>query len=339
MSRPLISDAGPVEPIRIVYFGTPDFAVPALRSIASDQRFEVVLVVTQPDRPAGRGRKLVAPPVRLAAEELGVPVYQPESLRQPDARAPLVDATADVFVVAAFGMIFGPKTLAIPARGCINLHASILPAYRGAAPISAAIANGDAEAGISMMLMDVGLDTGPVLSEVRTPIAPGDTTATLTAVLADLGGAAIGDVVSAWVAGTTTAKQQAAGATLTRPLVKADGWLDWSRPVTELEALVRAMWPWPRCWTTTDDGTVLQIHAAEVLAGPGDTEDLPGTFRVMGRDVAVATADGWLKLTSVQKPGGRPMDPALLVSQGRVRDGEVFGQNQQPERRPLFRTA
>ncbi|HEV2527860.1 MAG TPA: methionyl-tRNA formyltransferase [Thermomicrobiales bacterium] len=338
MSTTTVPDDRPTRPIRVVYFGTPEFAVPALSDIAADSRFEVVLVVTQPDRPSGRGRKLVAPPVKVAAGQLGYPVYQPESLRQPAARQPLIDADADVFVVAAFGMIFGPKTLAIPRHGCINLHASILPRYRGAAPISAAIACRDDEAGVSMMLMEVGLDTGPVLSVVTTPIRSDDTTVTLTARLAGLGAAATGDTVAAWVDGKTTATPQGHGATLTRPLVKADGWLDWLRPAENLEALVRAMWPWPRAWTTTSDGTVLQVHAAALDDRSDVAPEAPGTVRSTGTDVAVATGHGWLRLVTAQAPGGRPVAPSVLLAQGRLSDGKVLGLGHEPKRAPLVRT-
>ncbi len=327
------------KPIRIVYFGTPDFAVPALRALSADSRFEVVLVVSQPDRPAGRGRRLTSPAVKVAADEMVLPTYQPSSLRQADARQPLIDADADLFIVAAFGMIFGPKTLAIPRRGCINLHASILPAYRGAAPISAAIATRDTESGVTMMLMDVGLDTGPVLDVVRLPILPDDTTASLTGRLADLGAESIGDVADDWVEGRVIASPQPDGASLTRPLVKPDGWLDWTLGTDELEARVRAMWPWPRAWTTAPDGTVVQIHEAVRSGFSSDTELVPGTVLMEEQRALVRTADGWLELRKVQAPGGRPGDASVLIRQGVISPGDVLGQTGEPVRTPLVRPA
>src|SRR3954452_24216084 len=172
---------------RIVYFGTPEYAVPAFDQLAADERFDVVLVVTQPDRPAGRGHKLTSPPVKKAAEQRGIRVYQPESLRSPDMRMPLVEAKADLFVVAAYGLIFGEKTLAIPSISCVNLHASILPAYRGASPVSAAILEGLSSTGVSLMVMERGLDSGPVIATESISIKPDATTGSLTAELASVG--------------------------------------------------------------------------------------------------------------------------------------------------------
>jgi len=170
--------------IRVVFFGTPEYAVPALAALAEDPRFTVVLVVTQPDRPAGRGHALLPPPVKMEALQRGLRVYQPESLRRHSEREPLIEADADVFVVAAFGLIFGKRTLALPRMGCLNLHASLLPKYRGASPVAAAILQGDRETGVSLMLMDEGLDTGPVIATATIAIDLADTTESLTARLA-----------------------------------------------------------------------------------------------------------------------------------------------------------
>ena len=174
-------------PLRVVFFGTPEYAIPTLEMLVSDPRFDVRLVVTQPDRPAGRRHQLTAPPVKIAAEKFVLPVYQPDSLRSPANRELLIGVQADVFIVAAYGRIFGEKTLAIPRSGCINLHASLLPAYRGASPIAAAILNGEATTGVSLMKMELGLDTGPVYRSINTAISPDDTTDVLTARLALLG--------------------------------------------------------------------------------------------------------------------------------------------------------
>ncbi len=322
--------------IRVVYFGTPTFAVPALRALSADERFDVVLVVTQPDRPAGRGRKLVMPAVKDAALELGPAVYQPERLRSGVARQPLIDSDADVFVVAAYGVIFGPKALAIPRFGCLNLHASLLPAYRGANPINAAIAGRESSTGVTLMRMETGLDTGPMLGASAIDITDVDTTDSLTARLALVGADLATSLIPAWVAGEIAATPQPLGATLTRPMTKADGWLDWSRPAIDLEAQVRAMWPWPRAWTTVlggDDGAphVLQVHQA-ALSGQDepDTKLPPGTVLAISEGLVVATGLGLLELGTVQEPGGRPIAGSVLLASGRLRQGTVLGSSGAP---------
>ena len=297
-------------PISIVYFGTPAYAEPALRGLAGDDRFEVRLVVTQPDRPAGRGHRLLAPAVKVAAEELGLPVYQPATLRDDASRAPLVEADADVFVVAAFGLIFGRKTLAIPRRGCLNLHASILPAYRGAAPIPAAISRGDAETGVTLMEMVLGLDTGPIVEIARTPITSEDTTASLTERLGLLGGRLVVDALPRWFAGDLAATVQPDAASAVRMLTKADGGIDWGRPAVEIERQVRAMWPWPRAWTVLE-GKVLQVHRTSL----GETTRLRvGEITVHAGAVLVGTRTGALRLETVQPAGSKAMSATDAVA-------------------------
>jgi methionyl-tRNA formyltransferase len=321
-----------MSPIRIVYFGTPAYAVPCLQRLAADPAFAVALVVTQPDRPAGRGRQLTPPPVKDAALALGLPVWQPESLRTPDARQPLVDAGADVFVVAAYGQVFGGKSLAIPRRGTVNLHASILPAYRGASPISAAILAGDAETGVSLMLVEKGLDAGAVISVARTPITGEDTTERLTARLADLGADLAARDIPRWLEGALAPQEQdATQATYARPLLKADGWLDWGTSAAENERLVRAMWPWPRAMATCASGT-LQVHAASVVAHPGGAA---GSVSVVGGRPVVACAEGGLRLDRVQFPGGGPLDGAAAVAGRKLVAGEALGSEAQPAEAPV----
>jgi methionyl-tRNA formyltransferase len=310
-------------PISIVYFGTPTYAVPALRTLAAAPRYDVALVVTQPDRPAGRGNRLTPPPVKLGAEELGIPVYQPDSLRDESARQPLVDAEADLFVVAAFGLIFGRKTLAIPTYGCLNLHASLLPAYRGASPIPAAILSGDAATGVSLMVMEQGLDTGPVVARSLVPIQATETTESLTA---RLGHAAADLVVAAALPFVrregTPAPQDPTEATIVRQLVKADGWLDWLEDATELDRRVRAMWPWPRAWTTFR-GEPLQIHAATPIQE--DISASPGTPVLASGNVFVACGVGSLRLDIVQSAGGKPVSGYAWATGRRICAGEGFG--------------
>ena len=327
-------------PIRVVYCGTPAFAVPALRALANDARFKVVLVLTQPDRPAGRGRKLVMPAVGAAALDLGLPVHQPEGLRTEAARQPLVDADADVFVVAAYGVIFGPKTLAIPRFGCLNLHASVLPAYRGANPIAAAIAQREPTTGVTLMRMEAGLDTGPIIGVGSIDITDDDSTETVTANLAGVGAELVVRLIPDWVAGRIDAVPQASGATLTRPMTRADGWLDWSRPAVELQAQVRAMWPWPRGWTTVPglDGQIwtMQIHRAGLVTSSFPFEGPPGTVMDIAGNLLVVAGDGALDLSLIQEPGRGPRSGSILLASGRIAAGTILGHEGAPEgRTPL----
>lgn len=298
--------------MRVVFFGTPEFAVPTLRLLAEDPTFELSLVVTQPDRPAGRGRRSERSPVALEAARRGLPLYQPESLRSEAARAPLVAAGADLFVVAAFGLIFGRRTLAIPRLGCVNVHASLLPRFRGASPIPAAILSGDRETGVTLMLMEQGLDTGPTIAAAAEPIAPDDTTESLTSRLGRLGATLVAEALPRYADGALRpTPQPAAGASLTRPLTKADGWIDWSLEAVPLERHVRAMWPWPRAWTTFA-GEPLQIHRARLA--PERLEAAPGQVRWTGEALLVACGAGALRLDAVQPPGRRPMSGAAFAA-------------------------
>jgi methionyl-tRNA formyltransferase len=316
--------------LKIVYFGTPAYAVPALETLAADDRFSVELVVTQPDRPAGRRRQLQAPAVKTAALQLGLPVYQPERLRTGDERAPLAAQNADLFVVAAYGLIFGPKTLAIPRLGSLNLHASLLPRYRGASPISAAILAGDERTGVTLMRMDVGMDTGDMIATKSIAIEPDDTTGSLTERLGEIGAQLALDAIPRWIAGELPATPQAStDASLVRPLTRSDGWIDWTKPADELERQVRAMQPWPRAWTTLPDGSPLQIAQASVADSNGAE---PGTVTVEGKFVFVATGDGSLQLSRVQPAGGAAVDAFAAVQGRRLSAGDRLGQVEQPER-------
>lgn len=301
-------------PFSVVYFGTPEYAVPALDALAADARFSVTLVVTQPDRRMARSSRLQPPPVKEAAERLAIPVYQPESLRTSNERAPLEDANADLFVVAAYGVIFGPKTLALPAFGCVNLHASLLPKYRGASPISAAILAGDAETGVTLMRMDRGMDTGSIIAMQSIPIGAQETTGSLTARLANVGAQLAIDAIPRWLdRELVETPQPAQNASLVRPLVKADGWIDWAGSAGSIERLIRAMQPWPRAWTTLPDGSSLQILAARIAE---ETELLPGHVAIVGKRVLVGAGNGTLELVTAQPAGSGPQD-AYALAQGR----------------------
>lgn len=312
----------PISRPSIIFMGTPDFAVPALRALAVHETSDLVLVVTQPDRPAGRGRKLTPPPVKVAADELGIPVLQTSTLRDPAAREQIVATKPDLIVVAAFGMILGKWILDLPSRGCVNLHASILPAYRGANPISSAIYQGDTETGVTLMQMDRGLDTGDILDIVRTPISSKDKTDALTERLATLAAAQLTKHLDALLVGAMHPTPQPSGATLTRQLTKADGWIDWNRSATEIEQQIRAMWPWPRTWTTLPDGTLLQIHGADVMTQI-DGKDAVGTILPGG--LVRCGADTALHLERVQLAGGKPVDGNAIAKAASLRPGTIVG--------------
>ena len=325
--------------MRVTYFGTPAFAVPALRALARAPEFEVTLVVTRPDRPAGRGQRLQRSEIANAATDLGLDVFGPESLRSREVRERLAAERADLFVVAAYGQIFGPKILAVPAVASLNLHASILPRFRGASPVAAAIAAGDDVTGVSLMVMGEGLDTGPVISTVTVPISADATTETLTTDLATSAAELAVTDIPRFLTRELVPHPQSGEATLTRPMTKADGWLDWSLPAPELVRRVRAMWPWPRAWTTCDqDETKLavQIHAASVV--DATREGPPGTVVLIDGSPAVITGDGALMLDIVQFPGQSPRSGLAAVSAGRFSDGMTIGRSEDglSEHQPLF---
>lgn len=305
-------------PPRIVFMGTPEFAVPALKMLASRTDIDLCLVVTQPDRPAGRGKKLVAPAVKVAAEELGLAVLQTDSLRYAEVKQRIVDEKPDLVVVAAFGMILGKWILELPRLGCVNLHASLLPKYRGASPISAAILAGDDQTGVTLMQMDRGLDTGPMLDKISINIEEHDTTESLTPKLADAAAVLLESRLTKLLAGEIAPTPQPEGATETRQLTKDDGKIEWTKSAAEIERHIRAMWDWPRAWTMLSDGSRMQIHASSVV----EDSSLPvGEISVSKRTVLVGTGEGALQLGRVQLPGGRPIESHALVQKLAPMDG------------------
>lgn len=307
---------------RVVFMGSPAFAVPALEALVGAYR--VVGVVTQPDRPAGRGSRLRPPAVKVAAERLGLPLFQPEKVAAPDAMEHLRAWAPDVIVVAAFGQILPPDLLALPPYGCLNLHASLLPRWRGAAPIAAAILAGDAVTGVTLMQMDEGVDTGPVLARREEPIRPDDTTGSLTERLARVGAELLVDVLPRYLRGEIRpVPQPEEGVTYCRPLKKEDGHLDWARPAAELERRVRATNPWPGAFTFWK-GQMLKVWRA--VAHPDRVGDAPpGTVIPMGDGAAVVTGQGLLELLEVQM-AGKNLLPIEAFLRGR-RDfiGAVLG--------------
>jgi len=307
---------------RIVYMGTPAFACPALEALAARRDVEVALVVTQPDRPAGRGRRLQPSPVKALADALGLPTCQPQSLRTADSRRPLVAVEPHLIVVAAYGLILGRSVLELPVRGCVNPHASLLPRYRGASPIPAAILSGDQETGVTLMRMERGLDTGPMYASTRATIAPGDTTESLTGTLATVARDVLVTHLDGVLDGSLAAHVQPEGASRTRPLVKADGWVDWTRPAVEIERHVRAMWAWPRAWRTFPDGSTFQIHAATVVERDG--EALPGVVVADRSSLQVGCGEGWLRIDRGQLAGGKALTGAQLAANRAFGAGVVF---------------
>ncbi len=289
---------------KVVFMGTPDFAVPALQKLIETQT--VVGVVTQPDKPAGRGKKLRPSPVKVVAQAAGIPVYQPKSLRRKEAADPLWEWQPDVIVVAAFGQILRPHVLELPPHGCINVHASLLPRWRGASPIQHAILAGDTETGVCLMQMDVGLDTGPVYVCRSAPIAPTDTAATLHDRLAQLGAALLETHLDDIVDGRISPTPQDDSLSTYAPMIKKeDGRLDWSQSAAELERRVRAMTPWPGAFTSWR-GELLKIRAAQLYAG-NVPADQPGLVVERQGALVISTGDGGLQLLEVQLAGKKAM--------------------------------
>ncbi|MFM8368897.1 MAG: methionyl-tRNA formyltransferase [Chloroflexota bacterium] len=298
--------------IRVVFMGSPDFSLPTLRQLA--QIYQVVGVVTQPDRASGRGRELKAPPVKLLAQELNIPVIQPQKLREPEAMQQLREWNPDLIVVAAFGQILKKDVLDLPKFGCINVHASLLPRWRGAAPINAAVLAGDEETGVTIMKMDVGLDTGPMLSMKRIRIKPDDTAGSLFDALSTLGADLLIETLPVYMDGKIEPEPQPEdGATYAPMLKKEDGRLDFNQSAIELERRIRAMNPWPGAWFEWN-GNLLKVSRGVVNEGRG--KEVGSRLIVDGRP-AVRCADGILILDEVQPPGKKVMPGKAFLSGAR----------------------
>ena len=291
--------------MKVAFAGTPEFAAAALEAILA-AGFDVPLVLTQPDRPAGRGMQLQPSPVKRVALAAGIPVHQPEKLRTPEQQAPLADVQADVLVVAAYGIILPQAVLDLPRHGCLNIHASLLPRWRGAAPIHRAIEAGDAETGITIMQMDAGLDTGPMLMKRVVPIDADDTTGSLHDRLAQAGAALIVDALRALPGGLSATPQPAEGVTYAAKIGKAEAAIDWTRPAAEIARAVRAFNPFPGALATLD-GTPIKLWRARAI----DASGTPGEVLLAeGAGVIVACGEGALCVTELQKPGGKRLPAA-----------------------------
>ena len=292
----------------IVFMGSPDFALPTLQAL--HENYSVVGVVTQPDRAAGRGRELKPPPVKTLAQELSIPVIQPEKLRQPEAIQQLQAWAPDLIVVAAFGQILRQEVLDLPPYGCLNVHASLLPRWRGAAPINAAILHGDEETGITIMKMDAGLDTGPILSQRAVRIGPYETAGSLFGKLSLLGADLLLDTLPGYLTGVIEPQPQPEmGSTYAPMLKKEEGRLDFSQPAAALERKVRAFNPWPGTYFEWD-GSLLKVHRADTRPG----KEREGERLVVDDLPAVGTSDGLLLLEEVQPAGKKPMEGKAFLA-------------------------
>ena len=296
---------------RIVYMGTPEFAVPALQKLL-DEGYDVVSAVCQPDRPVGRHMRLVAPPVKQLAKRYGIPVLQPEKVRTGEFEQQLRDLKPGLIVTAAYGRILPAGVLAVPEHGCLNIHASLLPAYRGAAPIQWCLIRGETETGITIMLMDEGMDTGPILAQERIQLSQDMDAGTLSERLAQLGADLLPSVLERWLAGEMIPRPQDPDLGFAiRPLKREDGRLDWSRSAEELHNRVRGLTPWPGAFSWCGDKR-LKIHRTrvctdpEVLAAARGLE--PGTICLCGVDaISVACGSGVVDLLEIQSESGRRM--------------------------------
>ncbi|WP_423210639.1 methionyl-tRNA formyltransferase [Paracoccus yeei] len=289
--------------MRVIFMGTPDFSVPALRAIAA--RHDVAAVYSQPPRAAGRGQKPRPSPVHRAAETLGIPVRTPERLKSPEEQAAFAALGADVAVVVAYGLILPQPVLDAPRLGCLNIHASLLPRWRGAAPIHRAIMAGDAETGVAIMQMQAGLDTGPVLAEARTPIGPEDTTADLHDRLAEMGAALVGDVLDRLP--LPAVPQPSEGVTYAQKIDKAEARIDWALPAPQVDRQIRGLSPFPGAWCMLG-GERIKLLRSRLAAGAG----APGTV-LQGFTIACGT--GAVEVLEAQREGKRPM-PAAEVLRG-----------------------
>lgn len=305
--------------MKVAFAGTPEFAAAALEAILA-AGFDVPLVLTQPDRPAGRGMQLQPSPVKRVALAAGIPVHQPEKLRTPEQQAPLADVQADVLVVAAYGIILPQAVLDLPRHGCLNIHASLLPRWRGAAPIHRAIQAGDAETGITIMQMDAGLDTGPMLLSRAEAIHADDTTGSLHDRLALLGAEMIVEALRALPGGLTATPQPADGVTYAAKIGKAEASIDWSRPAVELERAIRAFNPFPGAVATLQQ-TPVKLWRARAI----DAAGTPGEVLLAeGAGVIVACGEGALCITELQKPGGKRLPAADFLRGMPIAAGSRF---------------
>jgi len=307
--------------VKIAFAGTPEFAAVALRALL-DAGCDIPLALTQPDRPAGRGQKLVASPVKQVALAHGIPVHQPERLKDPATHRPLIEAAPDLLVVAAYGLILPQAVLDIPKRkpgGCLNIHASLLPRWRGAAPIQRALEAGDAATGVTVMQMEAGLDTGPMLLAETVQVGAGETAATLHDRLAVLGGRLIAMALQD-IDNLKAVPQPAAGVTYARKIGKDEAAIDWTRPAAEIERRIRAFDPFPGS-TARLGAQTIKVWRARLAEGSGQPGEI---LAVTPAGIAVACGDGALTLVELQKPGGSRLAGADFLRGFPISAGQRF---------------
>jgi methionyl-tRNA formyltransferase len=319
--------------MRIVFMGTPDFAVPSLEALLQSED-QVVGVVTQPDRPKGRGQQLTPSPIKVLAQREGIPLLQPPKMKAPEFLEPLAGWKPDLIAVTAFGRILHPGILRMPPMGCVNVHGSLLPKYRGAAPVQWAVINGETETGITTMLMDEGMDTGAMLLQATLPIGPDDTAGSLAPRLAALGGRLLVETIRQLKAGTLKpVPQDHTKATMAPLLKKEDGAIDWTLSAAALANRVRGLSPWPGAYSFLN-GERWTIWKASVLPGTGST--VPGTIVHVGsQSLQMATGDGLLEVTEVQPANSKRLTVAQYLAGHSVAAGARFDSGPPlPERRP-----
>ena len=307
--------------LRIVFMGTPDFACPTLSRLI-ERGEDVIAVVTQPDRPKGRGQKLVPPPVKVIAEARGIPVLQPLKVRAPEVIARIRELNPDLIVVVAFGQILPQSLLDIPRHGCINIHASLLPRYRGAAPLNWCLINGETETGITTMMMDAGLDTGDMLIKRSIPIGPDEDAQSLHDRLSFLGAETIDETIDKLLAGTLTREKQDDSLTCYAPMLKKeDGLIDWNLEPRQIKNLVRGFTPWPGAYTSLD-GKTLKLYKVSVSDGGGT----PGNIIVAGKDgIIVACGSGSIRIEELQLEGRKRLSAAEFLAGYRLEPGSRLG--------------
>ena len=322
--------------MRIVFMGTPDFSVPALKALV-EAGHQVIAVVTQPDKPKGRGKEVQMTPVKIQAMEYGIPVYQPAKVREASFVEVLKGLEADVYVVIAFGQILPKAVLELPKYGCINIHASLLPKYRGAAPIQWCVIDGERETGITTMMMDVGLDTGDMLEKAVIPIEEKETGGSLHDKLSLAGGALILSTLKKLEEGTLVRTPQTdEGTCYAKMLTKALGDIDWNQGAVSIERLIRGLNPWPSAYTMWN-GKTIKIWAADVIAGreaadflsesgvPAETGTAPGTVVCSDkRRLVVCTGGGLLSIRELQMEGKKRMDTPAFLRGYPIPAGDVF---------------
>ena len=308
--------------MRIVFMGTPDFAVPSLNALL-ERGHEILAVYTQPDKPKGRGKSMLPTPVKEEALKHGFPVYQPVKVRDPEFLQVLEKLDPDIIVVAAFGQIIPKSILELPKYGCINIHASLLPKYRGAAPIQWAVIDGEKESGVTTMMMDVGLDTGDMLEQKAIPLDEKETGGSLFDKLSALGGSMILSTLKGLENGTITRTPQGeSGTSYAKMLTKEMGHIDWTKDAVSIERLVRGLNPWPSAYTSYA-GKTMKIWSAEVTDLPG--ERAPGKIHVTKDRLFFETGEGVLDVKELQLEGKKRMDTASFLRGFQMEDGSFCG--------------